>query len=88
MVGFQIFNWIIYGELLVLPIPTRGVSLGVLSPQGRHSVTYTEHVPMKELHTVMQPACLGKLPYIPHWQGLGIAPTVHLPASLWVGTVL
>ena len=26
-------------------IPTPGVSLGVLSPQGRHSATYTEHMP-------------------------------------------
>ena len=30
-------------------IPTPGVSLGVISPQGRHSTTYTEQIPMKNL---------------------------------------
>ena len=39
-----------------------GVFLGVLSLQGRHSTTYNEHLPMNELHTVMQPAGPRKAP--------------------------
>ena len=45
---------------------TPGVSLGVLFPQGRHSTTYNKHMSMKELHTAMRPACLGKFPYSFH----------------------
>ena len=44
-------------------VTTPGASLGVLFPQGRHSVTYNKHMPMKELHTAMQPDCPGKFPY-------------------------
>ena len=47
------------------PIPTPGVSLGVFSPQGKYSATYTEHMPIKEPLTEMQPACLEKFPYRP-----------------------
>ena len=42
--------------------------------------------PMKELHTVMWPACQGKFPYRPPQQGPGTAPTFCLPPTLWVGT--
>ena len=67
-----------YRKLLVLPISTPGVSLGVLSPQGTHSTTYTEH--MNKLHTAMQPACPGKFSYRPPWQGPDAAPTFRLIA--------
>ena len=43
-------------------IPTPGVSLGVLSPQGRHSATYTEHMSMNKLYIGMQPAGPWKAP--------------------------
>ena len=56
------------------PIPTPGVSLGVLSPQGRHNTPYTENMPMKEAHTVIQQACPGKFPYRPPRQGQGPSP--------------
>ena len=46
-------------DLMVL---TKEVSLGVISLQGRQSPTYNEHIPMNELHTVMQPSYLGKFP--------------------------
>ena len=59
---------------------TPGVSLGVLSPQGRHSATYNEHMPMKELYTAMWPACPGKFPYRPPRQGPDAAPTFRLTA--------
>ena len=55
-----------------------GISLGVLSPQGRHSATYTEHMPMKELHTAIQPACPGKFSYRPPRQSSGTPPTFGL----------
>ena len=35
----------------------------MLSPQGRHNATYNEHMPMKEPHTAMQPACPGEFPF-------------------------
>ena len=68
------------------PIPTPEISLGVLSPQKRHTSTYTKHMPIKELHTAMQPACPGKFPYRRSQQGLGTVPMLHLLATLCVGT--
>ena len=47
--------------------------LGVFSPQGRHNTTYIEHMPMKELHIAMQPACAGKFWYRSPWQVQGAA---------------
>ena len=40
-----------YREFLVF---YHQVSLGMFSPQGRHNATYTEHMPMNELHIALQ----------------------------------
>ena len=76
-------NLIFWGiSFLEFKVITPGVSLGVLSPQGRHSATYNEHMPMKELHTVMQPACQGKFPYRPLQKGSDAALMFHLQSTL------
>ena len=59
-------------------VSTSGVPLGIISHWGSNIATYNGHLPMKELHTVMQPACPGKFPYRPPWQSPGAAPTFRL----------
>ena len=59
---------------------TQGVCLCVLSPQGRHSANYNEHMPMKELHRAIQPDYPGKFPYRPRRQGPDAAPMFRLTA--------
>ena len=67
--------------MFIVSFLTIDVSLGVLSPQGRHSITHTEHMPLKEPYRAMfQPGCLEKLPYRPQQQGLCTAPMFCLLA--------
>ena len=70
----SIYQWLIKNEFIwyfdhqlvesywCYQIPTPEVSLGVLSPQGRHSATYTEHMLIKQLHTMIQHAYLENFP--------------------------
>ena len=60
----------------------------MLSPQGRYNATYNEHIPMKELHTAMRPACPVKFPYRPPKTGSGCETRVEPLADTLVQNLL
>ena len=74
-------QWVLYKSFKVI---TPGVSLGVLSPQGRHSATYNEHMPMKELHTALQPTGPGKAPTTDPHDRIRAQPTHFASQLLWM----
>ena len=61
-----------------------GVSLGVISLQERHSVTYNEHIPMNEVHTAMQQTGPGKALITDPHDRVQTQPTHFASQLLWM----
>ena len=61
-----------------------GISLGVLSLQESHSATYNEHMPMNELHTIMQPTGPRKAPITDPHDMVQLQPIGFTSRLLWM----